>query len=147
LWGQGGERTQALYAHMNNKKIKIKKILITISFSHLISAHKAKQKPALVLGRHSAESAAWGLSSWSCLVTLRISRTVVIERIIKVTVAGVQETGVTLKLQAYQIHSGVTYFICKQVHAMCSLYCDPIRRHTHCPWASAPHHHPGHRAL
>jgi hypothetical protein len=27
------------------------------------------------------------------------------------------------------------------------LYCDPIRRHTHCPWASAPHHHPGHRAL
>jgi hypothetical protein len=24
-WGQGGEMTQALYAHMNNKKIKIKK--------------------------------------------------------------------------------------------------------------------------
>jgi hypothetical protein len=26
-WGQGGEMTQALYAHMNNKKIKIKKKL------------------------------------------------------------------------------------------------------------------------
>jgi hypothetical protein len=25
VWGQGGEMTQALYAHMNNKKIKIKK--------------------------------------------------------------------------------------------------------------------------
>jgi hypothetical protein len=25
--GRGGEMTQALYAHMNNKKIKIKKIL------------------------------------------------------------------------------------------------------------------------
>jgi hypothetical protein len=24
-WGQGGEMTQALYVHMNNKKIKIKK--------------------------------------------------------------------------------------------------------------------------
>jgi hypothetical protein len=24
-WGQEGEMTQALYAHMNNKKIKIKK--------------------------------------------------------------------------------------------------------------------------
>jgi hypothetical protein len=24
-WGQGGEMTQALYAHMNNKTIKIKK--------------------------------------------------------------------------------------------------------------------------
>jgi hypothetical protein len=24
-WGQGGEMTQALYAHMNNKNIKIKK--------------------------------------------------------------------------------------------------------------------------
>jgi hypothetical protein len=24
-WGKGGEMTQALYAHMNNKKIKIKK--------------------------------------------------------------------------------------------------------------------------
>jgi hypothetical protein len=24
-WGQGGEMTQALYAHMNNKKIKITK--------------------------------------------------------------------------------------------------------------------------
>jgi hypothetical protein len=24
-WGHGGEMTQALYAHMNNKKIKIKK--------------------------------------------------------------------------------------------------------------------------
>jgi hypothetical protein len=24
-WGPGGEMTQALYAHMNNKKIKIKK--------------------------------------------------------------------------------------------------------------------------
>jgi hypothetical protein len=23
-WGQGGEMTQALYAHMNNKRIKIK---------------------------------------------------------------------------------------------------------------------------
>jgi hypothetical protein len=27
-WGQGGEMTQALYARMNNKKIKIKKICI-----------------------------------------------------------------------------------------------------------------------
>jgi hypothetical protein len=25
--GAGGEKTQALYAHMNNKKIKIKKII------------------------------------------------------------------------------------------------------------------------
>jgi hypothetical protein len=24
-WGQGGEMTQALYAHMNNKTIKIKR--------------------------------------------------------------------------------------------------------------------------
>jgi hypothetical protein len=24
-WGQGGEMTQALYTHMNNKRIKIKK--------------------------------------------------------------------------------------------------------------------------
>jgi hypothetical protein len=26
VWGQGGEMTQALYAHMNNKKMKNKKI-------------------------------------------------------------------------------------------------------------------------
>jgi hypothetical protein len=29
-WGQGGEMTQALYAHMNNKTIKIKIIIIII---------------------------------------------------------------------------------------------------------------------
>jgi hypothetical protein len=29
-WGQEGEMTQALYAHRNNKKIKIKKNKITI---------------------------------------------------------------------------------------------------------------------
>jgi hypothetical protein len=28
--GQGGEMTQALYAHMNNKKIKVKKILLVL---------------------------------------------------------------------------------------------------------------------
>jgi hypothetical protein len=36
--GHGGEMTQALYAHMNNKKIKIKKIFgpIDLVFIHLI---------------------------------------------------------------------------------------------------------------
>jgi hypothetical protein len=30
-WGQGGEMTQALYAHMNNKKIKNFKKVIGVS--------------------------------------------------------------------------------------------------------------------
>jgi hypothetical protein len=34
-WGQGGEMTQALYAHMNNKKIKIKKKSVGVKFDYL----------------------------------------------------------------------------------------------------------------
>jgi hypothetical protein len=42
-WRQGGEMTQALYAHMNNKTIKIKKKLYFICITPIASPPHLKQ--------------------------------------------------------------------------------------------------------
>jgi hypothetical protein len=44
VWGQGGEMTQALYAHMNNKKIKFfLKVKKFKKQNHLLSLSVKKQ--------------------------------------------------------------------------------------------------------
>jgi hypothetical protein len=52
-WGHGGEMTQAFYSHMNNKKIKIKNIIIKKK-KRLGISEKKKEKQAYTaeLKRH-----------------------------------------------------------------------------------------------
>jgi hypothetical protein len=65
VWGQGGEMTQALYAHMNNKrknkfkkfkKIKIKRRFPNKSSMSLTEEEQRKQKNAVLLMQDASRS-------------------------------------------------------------------------------------------